>query len=228
MNMNHKKHTHTYHGIKRKNVKKELLAENSHLRSEIVEIKRQYAVLEKQAIIDPLTGIYNRRYMESLINSENIQQQGMVPVSVVMLDMDSLKKVNDTFGHAVGDMSLRILGNRLRQMIRAEDVICRYGGDEFIIFLHNVSTETAYKRAEKWRQAIEESPITCNNRQIRATISAGVATHTIHGATIAQTIEAADKALYLAKNSGRNHVAMADQPFYSFSCDLLAVNMENN
>jgi diguanylate cyclase (GGDEF)-like protein len=229
--MNHKKYLRlcsaSHIGIKQQDVKNKFRAENKRLRTQIAECRRLYAELAEQAIRDPLTGIYNRQYMESMINLESIQeQQETAPVSIVMLDMDNLKKINDTFGHTVGDMALRTLGNKFRQMTRAEDVVCRYGGDEFIIFLHGVNTETAYKRAEEWRRSIEESPIGCQNTQIRITISAGVATHTIHGTTITQTIEAADKALYWAKNMGRNHVAVADninQTLYSLPYNFLAV-----
>ena len=112
-------------------------------------------------------------------------------------------------------------------MTRAEDIVCRYGGDEFVVFLHNVSTETAYKRAEEWRQAIEGSPIAYKNTQIRITITAGVATYLTHADTITKVIKAADEALYWAKSMGRNYVAIADgieQTFYTLPCDLLATN----
>jgi diguanylate cyclase len=205
-----------------------LRAENKRLRSQIAEIKRQYANLEEQAIRDPLTGMYNRRYLESILTHTQSKQK-VNPVSIVMLDMDNLKKINDTFGHATGDKALKIIGEQLGQMTRPEDVVCRYGGDEFIIFLHNVSTETAYKRAEEWRQAIEGCPITYKNIKIGISITAGIATYLTHGDTLTKVIKAADEALYSAKRIGRNYVAIAsgvEKTFYALPYDFLRVGYE--
>jgi diguanylate cyclase (GGDEF)-like protein len=225
--MKHQKYMHIYKNCKQKNIKKELLAENKRLHSEITELERRCIMLGEQAILDPLTGAYNRRYMDSILTPEHIQaKQGGVPLSIVMLDMDNLKKINDMFGHAIGDTALRTLGKKLREMTRTEDIVCRYGGDEFVVFLHNVSTETAYKRAEEWRRAMEESPIMYQNTKIRITITAGIATHKVHANTIAKTINAADEALYWAKNMGRNLVSIADtmnRTLYSLPRNFLAV-----
>lgn len=222
--MNGKKYLHkdkvNYGGIQRKDMKEALYAENKRLRLKIADLRKRCADLEKQATHDPLTGVCNRRYVESLLAANNDgERQDCAPVSIVMLDVDNLKIINDTFGHPAGDLALSILGEKLRHMTRAEDIVCRYGGDEFIIFLHNVSLETAYKRAEDWRRAVTASPILYQNRQIQITITAGIANYTEHGDTLAETIEAADKALYWAKNMGRNCVVTAgnfNQPLFMF------------
>ncbi|MBI5951355.1 MAG: GGDEF domain-containing protein [Chloroflexi bacterium] len=202
-----------------------LRSENEHLQSEIIRLKQLLTKLEEQASLDPLTGVFNRRRVEFMLAADDAPTRwGIAPVSIVMLDMDNFKGINDAFGHVVGDLALKTLGKKLRQMTRAEDIVCRYGGDEFIVFLYNVSCETAYKRVEEWRRTVEESPIIHQSGRIRITITAGIASYAEHGDTLAKTIKAADRALYWAKGMGRNCVATADdvnQTFYSFPYNLL-------
>jgi len=125
-----------------------------------------------------------------------------------MLDIDHFKQVNDTYGHQVGDEVLRILASILSADIRAEDVACRYGGEEFLILLPNMPLETTMLRAQGWRSAVEALSVKHGNFQITFTISLGVAAYPEHGKTPDDLTRCADQALYRAKNEGRNQVSV--------------------
>jgi diguanylate cyclase len=209
--MEHRKYTSTTNVQKSKSKRREgdykFRLEYRLLESRISELRKKYAELEEQANRDPLTGVYNRRRMESILTLDSAQVN---PVSVIMLDMDNLKAINDIHGHIAGDLALKVLGEKLKRMTRAEDIVCRYGGDEFIVFLQNVNLQTARKRAEEWRRSIERNPVAFQTSQIQITVTAGVANYTEHGNNLSQVIEEADKALYWAKAMGRNRVATAN------------------
>jgi diguanylate cyclase (GGDEF)-like protein len=158
-------------------------------------------------IRDPLTGLYNRRFMEESLEQE-IQraEREKYPVSLVMLDIDHFKFVNDEFGHQAGDQILRALSDQVRIHVRRGDVACRYGGEEFLIILPNTSIEVACRRAEELRQAFETLKVEHNHVSIQRTISIGVACYPNHGDDLEKIITAADAALYTAKANGRNQV----------------------
>lgn len=161
-------------------------------------------------IRDSLTGLYNRRYMEETLRQELLRAtRADYPVSLIMLDMDHFKRLNDTFGHPAGDQVLRSLGELLLSQVRGEDVACRYGGEEFLLILPGTSLETASRRAEELRLAFEAIRVYYGSQILECTLSLGVATFPDHGLTPEQILQATDVALYAAKIAGRNRVMTA-------------------
>jgi len=133
------------------------------------------------------------------------------PLAIMMLDLDHFKQFNDTYGHEAGDAVLRELGEALLQSVRDEDIVCRYGGEEFIAILPEVSLETAMDRAEAIRCVVSEMRIRNRGEILReTTISIGVAVYPRHGDTLEEIMRAADRALYEAKHLGRNRVVTAE------------------
>jgi diguanylate cyclase (GGDEF)-like protein len=166
--------------------------------------------LRSQSIRDPLTGLFNRRYLEETLELDlsRARRSGSA-VSVVMGDADHFKKFNDGFGHDAGDLVLRRIAEVMRANIRKGDLACRYGGEEFIIVLHAADTSEAAGRAEIIRRAIESMEVTFRGQALGSvTISLGVATFPGHADDGAALISTADAAMYAAKRSGRNRVAV--------------------
>ena len=163
--------------------------------------------LEKANRLDSLTGLNNRRCFDDIMNKESERAERYHhPTSLIMLDLDHFKKVNDNFGHQTGDQVLRILGKILLEEVRQCDTPCRYGGEEFAIILPETELGKAIKIAERIRQTIEqENIVTHNNIHLKITASLGIAS-TEENQSI-DLIEAADQALYHAKKSGRNRLA---------------------
>jgi diguanylate cyclase (GGDEF)-like protein len=170
--------------------------------------------LRSQAIRDPLTGLFNRRYMEESLARElrRAERKG-VTVGVIMVDIDHFKNFNDTFGHAVGDYLLRELGVFLNSLIRGEDIASRYGGEEFVIILPEASLEETRQRAEHIREDVKRLNLHDHFQfEGNMTVSVGVAIAPEHGASSETILKAVDQALYKAKNEGRDRVALADPP----------------
>ena len=167
--------------------------------------------LQNQAIHDPLTGLYNRRYLEETMDRElHRARRQKTPLGVVMMDLDHFKDFNDTFGHAAGDALLSALANVITTGIRAEDIACRYGGEEFLLIMPGASLETTRERAENLRQAVKNLQVKYQDQLLKSTtISLGVAIFPDHGLTAEEVIAAADAALYRAKQAGRDRVEIA-------------------
>ena len=168
--------------------------------------------LREQSIRDPLTGLYNRRYMEEVLKqqlSRVIRQ--LHPLGIIMLDIDHFKAFNDTYGHATGDALLSELGRFLQSHIRGEDIACRYGGEEFILIMPDASLEAAQQRAEHLRNEIRQMQVQNAVQSYgRITLSIGVAIYPLHGHTIEAVLHAADVALYRAKQEGRDRVVVSE------------------
>lgn len=177
-----------------------ILAEN--------EVHLLQTQLREQAIRDPLTGLFNRRYLDEAIDRElaRAERSGQ-PLSIVMGDIDNFKSINDTYGHLAGDEVLRVLGNQMKSNSRSSDIICRYGGEEFLLVLPDTDQENARDRAERLRAAFANAAIPYDAVSIHATVSFGVATFLGHGQSSGELIAVADRALYTAKKTGRNKVA---------------------
>ncbi|MEJ2573660.1 MAG: diguanylate cyclase [Gammaproteobacteria bacterium] len=176
------------------------------IRAEL-EVQTLQARLREQAIRDPLTGLFNRRYLDEVIISEMARaERGGYPLSLVMCDIDHFKAVNDTYGHLAGDEVLRAFSRLIKQYSRGGDIICRYGGEEFLLVLPGMSRERAVERAEQLRLAFAAALMAHDATIMRATASFGVASFPENGHEIDGLITAADKALYTAKQAGRNRV----------------------
>ncbi|MBX3036456.1 MAG: diguanylate cyclase [Anaerolineales bacterium] len=166
--------------------------------------------LRQQSIHDSLTGLFNRRYMEeTLIQEISRAVRNGHSLGIIMLDIDHFKNFNDTHGHVNGDSLLSGLGNLLKTNIRTEDTACRYGGEEFLLIMPDVSLETVLRRAELLRESISELQIQADTFA-GVTISLGIAMYPQHGTTMEFLIRSADKALYQAKQNGRNRVEVAN------------------
>ncbi|HZG39876.1 MAG TPA: GGDEF domain-containing protein [Nodosilinea sp.] len=168
--------------------------------------------LQDQALKDPLTGLLNRRHAEAVLNNLCHAANGQQNISIILIDIDHFKAVNDTYGHQAGDAVLKNIGILLRGHVRSQDIVCRYGGEEFCMVLLDTSTEIALRRAEKIRRAVKYVTSTFNGKVLPPlTISLGVASFPHHGQTPHTLITLADKALYWAKNHGRDRAISVDQ-----------------
>ena len=160
------------------------------------------------AYIDGLTGIFNRRFFELRINQEIERARRFDSgLSIIILDIDQFKRLNDEFGHLLGDEVLRQISSVFSQHLRKIDVVCRYGGEEFAILLPQTGVEQAMRVAEKLRCVVEAWPFPGVPRPV--TISAGTAAFPRHGITRDELVQAADAGMYTAKQAGRNRVCLA-------------------
>jgi len=169
--------------------------------------------LRTQSIRDPLTGLFNRRYMEESLEREfrRAERRGH-PVGVIMLDLDHFNHFNNTFGHQAGDTLLQAFGELIRTKVRAEDIACRYGGEEFTLIMPEAPLDVTLDRAERLLEEVREMRVAQRGRPLGAvTMSAGVAAYPEHGGTAEDLIRAADMALYKAKSAGRDRAEVADE-----------------
>ncbi len=186
----------------------ELRAANEQLKAQLVTIENLQDGLREQALRDPLTGLYNRRYLEETLGRElgRAQREG-VPLSLLMIDLDNFKILNDEHGHAAGDQVLRWFGDLVRAKLRPGDIACRYGGEEFLIIMPSAPLTVSLARAEEIRSAF--TPLVRNssgNRLTHVTLSAGLAMFPTDGTTGSDLRRCADVALYAAKRGGRDRI----------------------
>jgi diguanylate cyclase (GGDEF)-like protein len=182
-----------------------------------------FAQMQLQALTDSLTGCYNRRSFEMQLDRElQMATRLHQPLSLVMLDLDRFKQLNDTVGHDAGDDALRKLADCFRQELRGVDTPCRFGGDEFALILPQAYADGATVVAERLRQRIEQIEIPEFGH---LTASIGIAAYPAHGASREGLVSAADMALYSAKRAGRNRVAIFDAP-EDDAADLFASRRE--
>jgi len=199
--------------LERKNKEVELRQVNQKLQFQLEQIQLLQSELREQAIRDPLTGLYNRRYLKEILARElALAARESHSLSFVMMDLDHFKNINDTFGHTTGDRVLQSLATQLLSQARTGDIICRYGGEEILAVLPNVSVEIAFQVTERWRitfqTANQASPVLLENEETQATISCGISVFPIHGRTSEELISAADQAMYRAKELGRNQTVI--------------------
>ena len=178
------------------------------LQAEIIEARE---ALRIQATHDALTGVWNRRAIVEMLGTELVRSsRDALPVAVVMADLDHFKRINDTYGHVVGDAVLREAVCRMRTLLRPYDAIGRYGGEEFLVVLPGCTAEDAFRLAERLRIGISQEPMMIPGGTIDVTGSLGVATSETAGILDATAlIQTADTALYRAKAEGRNRVEFA-------------------
>ena len=163
--------------------------------------------LYELGVIDPLTNIYNKRYFLDRLKEETSHSRRLkLDISLLMIDIDYFKKVNDSYGHLAGDHILLALAKTLQSMTRHEDIVARYGGEEFVVILRNTDEEGANLLAERIRTSVAGNPVEFENQKIPYSISIGIASlsEKVDFATVDEFIGAADKCLYYSKEHGRN------------------------
>ncbi len=172
-----------------------------------IDLDLNRLILEK-AIKDRLTNIYNRTYFDELLKKEfAFHKRAKLPLSLIFIDLDDFKKVNDTFGHMCGDEILKKVALSLKSNVRESDYVCRYGGEEFVIILKNTSFEKAMKKAESLRRIVNSIELLCNSNQIKVTASFGVSTlEKDNFRSEKRLLAEADSAMYRAKELGKNMV----------------------
>lgn len=175
---------------------------------------RRVTQLERENITDGLLGIYNRRYWDRRLEEECARaRRYALPMSVLLIDIDHFKHINDTYGHPVGDLVLSSLGKWIRQAVRECDIVARYGGEEIAILAPNTALSSAAVLAERLRRLVETRQLVVTNgsnqsRVVRITVSIGVAGLSQEAAEGQRLVQDADKALYRAKEAGRNRVVI--------------------
>ena len=166
--------------------------------------------LRLESIRDPLTGLYNRRYMEESLEREARRaKRHHTPIGIIMLDIDHFKEVNDMHGHEAGDLVLQKLGHFLQRHTRGEDIACRYGGEEFLLIFPEAVLEVVVQRAQELHAGVKQLKISYQGQRLPITISAGVAVLPKHSVRVREVVKAADHALYRAKANGRDQVVVA-------------------
>ena len=170
--------------------------------------------LRRQSIHDPLTGLHNRRYLQEVMQRELARtERKKTMLAVIILDVDHFKHFNDTYGHEAGDAVLRSLAQLIERQIRGSDIACRYGGEEFILVLPEASLSIARQRGELLREAARGMHVALSGQTLGVvSISLGLALFPLHGRTPEELIQAADAALYRAKQAGRNRLMIAEEP----------------
>jgi diguanylate cyclase (GGDEF)-like protein/PAS domain S-box-containing protein len=197
----------------RKIVEQNLRRAMDRLQTQLIEIGTLQSKLREQAIRDALTNVFNRRYLEDTLERELARaERESYPLCLIMMDLDYFKDVNDTYGHEAGDVVLKALAEMVMRQSRQGDFVCRYGGEEFVLVMPNIGIETARQRAEELHQTVNSLNIPYSNFNLTTTISMGVAAYPEHGKSKEELLRAADRAMYIAKNTGRNRVVVYPEP----------------
>ncbi|WP_396587100.1 diguanylate cyclase [Bermanella sp. R86510] len=171
--------------------------------------KERLNLLEKWATTDPLTGLYNRRYFFEQANREiERSTRNQSPVTFVIMDIDHFKKVNDQYGHLLGDDVLEILAALFKESLRKVDICCRFGGEEFVLCLPDTDQDTAFEVAERVRKQAKKLSFETDKETIHITISMGIASYK-QDDSLETLLKRADEALYLAKDSGRDQTQIS-------------------
>ena len=174
---------------------------------ETFKIRNDLVESEKKAVTDSLTGAYNRRYFLPRLKMEvSVSSKVGDKISLLMIDIDNFKKINDTYGHPAGDSVLKEISIKLREGLRKEDILGRYGGEEFIIFLPQITKSEAVKTAERLRWSIKRHPFYWEGESFNLTISLGVAVFPEDSEDYIRLIEVADERLLKAKKEGKDRV----------------------
>jgi diguanylate cyclase (GGDEF)-like protein len=177
-------------------------------------LQDKYKTTAIKSITDPLTGLFTRAYFEEFLDSQMrtlalLHENGEQPeLALIMADIDFFKKVNDKYGHQAGDFVIQSVANIMRKTFRKTDLVCRYGGEEFLVILPSTNLSGASYAAEKLRLAIEAEKLVFDGTHIPVTISSGVAQVTFGKETYTETMGRADAALYHSKQAGRNKASI--------------------
>lgn len=177
--------------------------------------------IEQSIVIDELTGVYNRKYLQTRLNQMFKQyHRDHFPFSLVLLDLDHFKQVNDKYGHIVGDEVLKKFANIANNIKRENDIICRYGGEEFVILLPNTTRENVFPFLQRFQQILSEQHFYANGTNFQVTFSAGITEVSEHNLHVEKILDEADKALYYAKQSGRNRAVIYDTSLQTLNNQL--------
>ena len=179
----------------------------------LVEVRKTERTLRRQALRDPLTGLFNRRFFDAGLAQEMMRsRRSGDPVSLLMLDIDHFKNFNDEYGHEAGDAVLRAIGQLLQTQVRGGDVACRYGGEEFVILMPSAPLESAMQRGKQILEAVRGLEIPHQGHLLPSvTASLGVAEFPTHASDAEGILYAADHALYMAKGSGRDRMVVSGE-----------------
>ena len=200
----------TRDSTERKRAEQALVEANRQLELQLSHIQQLHAQMREQAIRDELTGVHNRRHFVAVAEHEleRARRQG-APLSLVMLDIDHFKNVNDEHGHPTGDVALRAVGSMLSSTTRFGDLACRLGGEEFAVLVTGMGHDGAVERAEKWRATLADMTIPADGITLRLTASFGVATFPHQATSLVELMKVADTRMYKAKALGRDRVVGA-------------------
>jgi len=193
----------------RKEVEKDLRHAMDRMQTQLIEIGLLQSQLREQAIRDALTNLFNRRYLEETLERELARAAREVyPLCIVMMDIDHFKNVNDTYGHEAGDLVLKTLAETVIRQSRQGDFVCRFGGEEFVLVMPNITIEVAKERVNSLHKSISSLYIPFGRYNLNITMSMGISWYPRHGETKEDLLRGSDRALYIAKNSGRNRVCV--------------------
>ena len=173
------------------------------------DIRRAYGHVKQQAETDELTGVLNMRAFSTMAERVSHQAERYArPFSLLMIDSDSLKEVNDAHGHEAGNRLLRQVVACIQSQLRQTDFIARYGGDEFVVLLPETPCSGAVGVAERIRRKVEASPLVTREKELTATVSIGIACYPNHGVNFEAVLEKADQGMYASKSGGKNRVTL--------------------
>lgn len=196
----------------RRNAEVALKKTNESLELQLAENRRLQQQLQEEAIRDPLTNLFNRRYLLESLNRElSRAQREHYPVTLMMVDLDHFKQLNDEHGHAAGDQVLVEFSRLLSHGMRKEDVVCRWGGEEFLIMMPGLSMADAHRRIAAWRRMSSPMELAMGDLNLVVRFSSGLATAPEHGSNPDDLINATDEALYMAKKGGRDQLQLSGQ-----------------
>lgn len=204
-----------------------LIETNKRLLKQSEELQHISEEFRKMSITDALTGLYNRRHFEELMNAENrISQQHGTVNSLLVIDIDHFKRINDKYGHLFGDNVLKQVAEKLKSKVRRTDILCRVGGEEFVALCRMATKEQAMEIAEKLRKELSREVIMVGDEQIMITISIGVATSNIdeHERDTDNLYRKADAAVYYSKENGRNCITHHDYMLLSENSGSSLIN----
>jgi diguanylate cyclase (GGDEF)-like protein len=189
----------------RRKTEVELRDANQLLQLQIERTELLQAQLRELAVRDSLTNLFNRRYLQEMLYAELARsRRSGTTLATLMIDSDQLKEINDKYGHRAGDDFLVHIAEVIQSNIRAGDIACRYGGDEFVVVLVNVTEEIAFEKAEKLRESTASHYIVYKNKKVNISVSIGIAMFPTHGSSGDVLLQMADQALYKAKQKGKN------------------------
>jgi diguanylate cyclase (GGDEF)-like protein/PAS domain S-box-containing protein len=191
----------------RKHAEQALRDANRRLEAQLERINELHAQMHEQSIRDELTGVFTRRHFVDVAQREmeRVRQEGGA-LSLVMIDLDHFKAVNDAHGHLVGDVALKAVGHMLVATTRTEDLACRLGGEEFAVLMTDTDHATALARAETWRATLAATSVLADGIVLRLTASFGVATFPQQAGSLSDLLRLADHRMYRAKAQGRDSV----------------------